>query len=44
VSVFQNLIANALRFRHGGRIWLDTSYTGGTCVRFTLPMANEARA
>jgi signal transduction histidine kinase len=27
---------------HGGRIWLDTSYTGGTCFRFTLPIAKEA--
>jgi light-regulated signal transduction histidine kinase (bacteriophytochrome) len=22
---------------HGGRIWLDTDYQGGACVRFTLP-------
>jgi signal transduction histidine kinase len=22
---------------HGGRIWLDTTYAGGTCIRFTLP-------
>ncbi|MEU8401210.1 CHASE3 domain-containing protein [Nonomuraea sp. NPDC048892] len=22
---------------HGGRIWLDTGYTGGACLRFTLP-------
>jgi signal transduction histidine kinase len=27
---------------HGGRIWLDTSYTDGTCFRFTLPIAKEA--
>ena len=26
---------------HGGRIWLDTSYVGGTCIRFTLPVAEE---
>jgi signal transduction histidine kinase len=26
---------------HGGRIWLDTTYTGGACIRFTLPMAKE---
>jgi signal transduction histidine kinase len=23
---------------HGGRIWLDSSYTGGACFRFTLPV------
>ncbi|MEV5499196.1 CHASE3 domain-containing protein [Nonomuraea fuscirosea] len=22
---------------HGGRIWLDTDYKGGACLRFTLP-------
>ena len=22
---------------HGGKIWIDTSYRGGTCFRFTLP-------
>ncbi len=22
---------------HGGRIWLDTAYTEGCCIRFTLP-------
>jgi signal transduction histidine kinase len=27
--------------RHGGRIWLDTGYTGGTCLRFTLPIPEE---
>jgi signal transduction histidine kinase len=26
---------------HGGRIWLDTNYTDGTCFRFTLPIAKE---
>ncbi|AQT81062.1 histidine kinase [Mycolicibacterium litorale] len=28
---------------HGGTIWIDTSYDGGTCFRFTLPVltANE---
>jgi signal transduction histidine kinase len=26
---------------HGGRIWLDTDYTGGTCFRLTLPIAKE---
>ncbi|HWF51243.1 MAG TPA: SpoIIE family protein phosphatase [Solirubrobacteraceae bacterium] len=26
---------------HGGRIWLDRSYSGDTCIRFTLPMAKE---
>jgi signal transduction histidine kinase len=27
---------------HGGRIWLDTDYSGGTRFRFTLPIAKEA--
>jgi signal transduction histidine kinase len=26
---------------HGGRIWLDTEYTGGACFRLTLPIAKE---
>jgi len=26
---------------HGGRIWLDTSYGGGACIRFTLPIVKE---
>jgi signal transduction histidine kinase len=26
---------------HGGRIWLDTDYDGGACIRFTLPLAHE---
>jgi len=26
---------------HGGRIWLDTEYRGGACVRFTLPPASQ---
>jgi signal transduction histidine kinase len=26
---------------HDGTIWLDTSYTGGACIRFTLPIAKE---
>jgi signal transduction histidine kinase len=26
---------------HGGRIWLDTSYSGGACLRFTLPIVKE---
>jgi signal transduction histidine kinase len=29
---------------HGGRIWLDTSYVGGTCIRFTLPAAEEIQS
>jgi signal transduction histidine kinase len=28
---------------HGGRIWLDTGYSDGTCFRFTLPIAKEAK-
>jgi light-regulated signal transduction histidine kinase (bacteriophytochrome) len=27
---------------HGGLIWIDTSYTGGTRFRFTLPAASTA--
>jgi signal transduction histidine kinase len=27
---------------HGGTIWLDTSYTDGTRIRFTLPAASTA--
>jgi signal transduction histidine kinase len=27
---------------HGGTIWIDTSYTGGTRFRFTLPAASTA--
>jgi signal transduction histidine kinase len=26
---------------HGGRMWLDTDYSGGACFRFTLPIAKE---
>jgi len=26
---------------HGGRIWVDTDYTGGTAVSFTLPVAAD---
>ncbi len=26
---------------HGGRMWLDTTYVGGTCMRFTLPAVEE---
>lgn len=26
---------------HGGLIWLDTSYAGGACFRFTLPIPEE---
>jgi signal transduction histidine kinase len=25
--------------QHGGNIWIDTSYTEGTCFRFTMPIA-----
>ncbi|MCB0948560.1 MAG: CHASE3 domain-containing protein [Mycobacterium sp.] len=27
--------------QHGGSIWIDTSYTGGTRFRFTLPVAEN---
>ena len=27
--------------RHGGRIWLDTDQSEGTCFRFTLPISEE---
>ncbi|WP_345409524.1 sensor histidine kinase [Nonomuraea salmonea] len=26
---------------HGGRIWLDTDYTGGARIRFTLPVHED---
>jgi signal transduction histidine kinase len=26
---------------HGGRMWLDTTYAEGACLRFTLPIAKE---
>jgi Histidine kinase-, DNA gyrase B-, and HSP90-like ATPase len=26
---------------HGGSIWIDTSYGGGTRLRFTLPVAHD---
>jgi len=26
---------------HGGSIWLDRTYAGGACIRFTLPIAKE---
>lgn len=29
---------------HGGRIWLDTTYSQGACFRFTLPIAKEDHA
>jgi signal transduction histidine kinase len=28
---------------HGGRIWLDTDYMNGACIRFTLPIAEETQ-
>jgi signal transduction histidine kinase len=28
---------------HGGRIWLDTNHTSGTCFRFTLPTIKETK-
>jgi light-regulated signal transduction histidine kinase (bacteriophytochrome) len=27
---------------HGGTVWIDTSYTEGTCFRFTLPQVPAA--
>ncbi|GAA4577618.1 sensor histidine kinase [Planotetraspora kaengkrachanensis] len=27
---------------HGGRIWIDTGHTDGTCIRFTLPVSAPA--
>ena len=29
---------------HGGHIWLDTSYVGGACIRFTLPIDEETQS
>jgi len=26
---------------HGGKIWIAKTYTSGTCIRFTLPIADE---
>jgi signal transduction histidine kinase len=26
---------------HGGKIWIDRNYTGGTSIRFTLPIASS---
>jgi signal transduction histidine kinase len=26
---------------HGGKIWIDRNYTGGTSIRFTLPVASS---
>jgi light-regulated signal transduction histidine kinase (bacteriophytochrome) len=31
-------LARKIVEHHGGRIWLDTSYRGGACFRFTLPV------
>jgi signal transduction histidine kinase len=28
---------------HGGRIWLETDYSGGACFRFTLPIVKEPK-
>ncbi|MDP9799062.1 signal transduction histidine kinase [Catenuloplanes nepalensis] len=36
-------IAKKIVEYHGGRIWIDSDYTGGTAIRFTLPViASEA--
>jgi light-regulated signal transduction histidine kinase (bacteriophytochrome) len=32
-------IAKKIVEYHGGAIWIDTDYTGGTAIRFTLPVA-----
>jgi signal transduction histidine kinase len=29
---------------HKGTIWLDTSHTGGACIRFTLPIVEETES
>jgi signal transduction histidine kinase len=26
---------------HGGRIWVDTSYKNGACLKFTLPLSGR---
>jgi len=28
---------------HGGRIWLDTDYSGGACFHFTLPIVENSK-
>jgi len=28
---------------HGGRIWVDTAHSGGTRIRFTLPITEEGQ-
>lgn len=36
-------IAKKIVEYHGGRIWIDSDYSGGTAIRFTLPViASEA--
>jgi light-regulated signal transduction histidine kinase (bacteriophytochrome) len=37
-------LARKIVEHHGGRIWLDASYEGGACFRFTLPVVEGAMA
>jgi signal transduction histidine kinase len=33
------VICKGIVERHGGKIWVDASYKGGACLKFTLPLA-----
>ncbi len=36
-------LARKIVEHHGGEIWLDRSYSGGACFRFTFPILEESR-
>jgi signal transduction histidine kinase len=33
------VICKGIVERHGGKIWVDTSYKNGACLKFTLPLS-----
>jgi len=37
-------IAKKIVEYHGGKIWIDTDHTGGTAIRFTLPVPSAVEA